>query len=73
MKDATLLTLAAMLCLTLIAVIHDAELLFPIVMILAAGGGIGTAYATYQRRNALGCAGCVYNVPRTPSPPGGGA
>lgn len=70
MKDSTILTLAAMLFLTIIAVVHDAELLLPIVGILAAGGGIGTAYATYTRRNALGCAGCVYNVPRT-LPPGG--
>lgn len=48
MKDSTILTLAAMCGLTIIAVVHDAELLVPIVGLLAAGGGIGTAYATYH-------------------------
>jgi hypothetical protein len=55
MKDATILTLVSMLCATSIALVHDAELLFPIVGILAAGGGIGTGLASYSIHRARVC------------------
>lgn len=48
MKDATIVTLFLSSCLTLIAVVHDAELLYPIVIILAAGMGVGSSIASYR-------------------------
>lgn len=68
MKDSTLLTLGAMLCLTVIAVVHDAELLIPIVGLLAAGGGIGSAYASYHAQRARLCSSPAAG----PGPPKGG-